>query len=304
MDYRLNAAQRDELIADLDDAASRAGGLLSRVTRPRTLLRALEPWTDPAPGPVSTTILGACPLVGGMSLTAGERVITRWGQGAAVRLFSQSGWTVAPVLPDAGRILASWKPLVGELLNVAAVLAAVAPLPAGSRVTVIHESDVKILKGSLTFEQAAALHRQFAAIIREHRPDLVLVGIVAGYRFHPDENLDDLARYIDPDTFDMLGVDLDGITTKYADFTTFIPGVMAYLERIGKIRWTVPEFGAPRQASDADGTVRAAWMTEQVKALRALPNPPEEIALFESTAYAGTQLTTQVEIDAWAALIG
>ena len=273
-----------------------AADILAAVDAIRAALAA-EP---PAPAPA--TLIGACPLTGGMSTAAGERVITRWGTGAVVRLFSPSGWTLAPVLTGAGRIIASWKPPLGVPLDRALMRLAVANLPAGSRVWVWHESDVKVIKGSETFERMRQAHREFAAFIREERPDLVLVGIVAGYRFAPGQDLARLDGYIDPATFDMLGVDLDGITDKYADFTTFIPGVMAYLERIGMTRWTVPEFGAPRQPEDTTGATRAAWMAQQVTALRALPNPPEDVALFESTAYAGTELTAQVELDAWAAL--
>ena len=77
-DYRLTAADHATLLADLDDAASRAGGLLSRVTRPRALLRSLGPWVDVEPEPAPATLIGACPLTGGMSAAAGQRVIDRW----------------------------------------------------------------------------------------------------------------------------------------------------------------------------------------------------------------------------------
>ena len=256
------------------------------------------------PAPAPSTVIGACPLTGGMSAAAGQRVVARWGEGVAVRLFASGGFgTVAPVLPDAGRIIASWKPTLGQPLDRAAVLAALAPLPAGSKVAVWHESDVKVIKGSETYARMTQAHTEFAAIVRADRPDLDLVGIVAGYRFAPGQDLARLDGYIDPATFDVLGVDLDGITDKYADFRTFIPGIEAYLERIGKTRWTVPEFGAPRLASDGDGTVRAAWITEQRSDLLTLPNPPEEICLFESTSYVGTELTAAVEQDAWRAMI-
>ncbi len=54
-DYLLTGVDRDALLADLDKLASLAGGVLSRATRPRNLLRGLEPVPDtptpPAPDP-------------------------------------------------------------------------------------------------------------------------------------------------------------------------------------------------------------------------------------------------------------
>ena len=295
----MDAATRTELLERLARMKSVGATILSNASLATKTVEAEIPVEPARPA----TLIGACPLTGGMSAAAGLRVITRWGEGVTVRLFASGGFgTIAPVLADAGRIIASWKPTLGQPLDRAAVLAALAALPAGSKVWAIHESDVKIIKGALTFDQAVAVHREFASIVREERPDLVLVGIVAGYRFAPGQDLARLDGYIDPATFDVLGVDLDGITDKYADFRTFIPGIEAYLERIGKTRWTVPEFGAPRIPSDPDGSVRAAWITEQVTALLALPNPPEDVCLFESTAYAGTELTASVEQDAWRAL--
>ena len=297
----------DELDRHAAGVQSGAAKALSNATQVRADIadvRAALAAPDPEPpAPAPSTVIGACPLTGGMSAAAGQRVIDRWGKGVSVRLFASGGFgTIAPVLPDAGRIIASWKPTLGQPLDRAAVLAALAPLPAGSKVAVWHESDVKVIKGSETYARMTQAHTEFAAIVRADRPDLDLVGIVAGYRFAPGQDLARLDGYIDPATFDVLGVDLDGITDKYADFRTFIPGIEAYLERIGKTRWTVPEFGAPRLASDGDGSVRAAWITEQRSDLLTLPNPPEDICLFESTAYAGTELTATVEQDAWRAL--
>lgn len=303
-DFRLTAADHASLMADLDDLASRAGGILSRATRPRTLLRSLEPWTEPEPpAPAPATVLGACPLTGGMSATAVQRVLTRWGDGAAVRAFSPSGWTVAPVVAGSGPLLYSWKPTLGVPLDRVAALAALAPLPAGSKVAVWHEPDVKARKGAAVAPMIAA-HREFAALVRAERPDLSVMGVLSAWTWQAGF---DPTTYIDPTTFDILGVDLDDPAIPsgaYTDYRPVVDKVLAWMAGAGITRWTVPEFGLPRSTADSDGTKRAAWMGEQVTYLRALTLPPEEIALFESTAYAGTELTAAVETEAWSALIG
>ena len=309
MDITSLITELDAIDLRLTRMASIGGGLLSHTTQGkkassalRTAILSLDTAT-PVPPTVITSLKGSSALTGSLTATAGQSVLNRWGPqaGAAARLFAQpgSGWVPAPVLPSQ-RLLLSWKPDLDVPLDAAACLAAMRTAPPKTKVTSWHEADVKIIKGDDPAPMLTA-QRDFAALIRAERPDLDVTVVLAGYRFHPDENPADIEHYADPATFDVLGVDLDGIKTKYADFRTFVPGIMAYLAKHGKTRWTVPEFGAPRLSTDPDGTQRAAWITEQVAFLRALPNPPEEICLFESraTSYVGTELTSTVEQDAW-----
>ena len=302
MDITSLITELDAIDLRLTRMASIGGGLLSHTTQGkkassalRTAILSLDTAT---PVPAPTTIIGACPLTGGMSAAAGQRVIDRWGQGVAVRMFASGGFgTIAPVLPDAGSILASWKPTLGQPLDRAAVLAALAPLPAGSKVAVWHEPDVKARKGEAVAPMIA-LHREFAAIVRAERPDLDVMGVLSAWTWQGGY---DPTTYIDPASFDVLGIDLDdpNVPKSYTDYLPAAREAAAWAAAHGITRWTVPEFGLPRSATDTTGTGRAAWMTQQVEALRALPTPPEDVCLFESTSYAGTELTSTVEQDAW-----
>jgi len=294
-------ADRDRHIAGLKSGSAMALSNSSLLNTDLATLAALQAelaaWVEPVP---VRTLLGASALTGGMSAAAAQRILDRWGVGGTVRLFSQSGWTVFTPINGVGAWQLSWKPTLGVPLDRVAARAALRSVPAGAKVCVWHESDVKTRKGA-DAAPMIAIHREFAAFIREERPDLVLMGVMSGWTFTPTKNYVP-EDYIDPTTFDVLALDLDGIVDSYADFLPMVAKAQAWMQQVGITRWTVAEFGAPRQASDTAGSVRAAWMTEQVTALKKLANPPEEISLFESGSYLNTELIAQVEIDAWKAL--
>ena len=310
-DYRLTAADHASLLADLDDAASRAGGLLSRTTRPRTLLRSLEPWVDVEPEPEPARVLfGANPWDSGKRPDVGDiaTVESRYGLGAAVRLFDGTGvLNPAPARVTPGHSHFSWKPdqaaVTAGLLR-AEIGVAIAPARDGDFVEGIHEADVKDLDPAATL----AFRRVWVETVKSTRPDLDVPFTIGGWRFEKDDNKGGPDQWLDCiHACDLLGVDLDGTPVKalpYKDYRPIIDKIVAWMGVNGIARWTVPELAVKRAPDDPDGVHRAAWITQQAKHMIDLGAlAPERVCWFESSSYPGTELTMQVERDALAALV-
>lgn len=282
----LDAAQQviGELATEIDALKARIAALEPAPARRRPLLG------GSSPGPET-----------GMSNAAVQRVIDRWGKGVAVRSFSPSGWTPAPNVADCGRLLASWKPDLTRPIDEQACLAALASAPAGSKVCVWHEPDVKIRQGGADARGMRDRQREFARIVRTHRPDLDIMGVLSAYTFHPQRGFK-VADYLDLADFDVLAVDLDG-STGYLDYAGGrVPQLLDWLASVGRTRWTVAEYGTETTTGFGPAE-RAAWLEEQTRALLALDNPPEEICLFEAKSMPAYILSDGVERDTWAKLV-
>ncbi len=266
-----------------------------------TALRALIADLDPAPARRRPLLGGSSPgPETGMSNAAVPRIIDRWGAGAAVRSFSASGWTPAPAVADCGRLLASWKPDLTRPIDEQACLAALASAPAGSKVCVWHEPDVKIRQGNASASGMRDRQHEFARIVRAHRPDLDIMGVLSGFTFNPAKNFR-VEDYLDPADFDVLAVDLDG-GAGYVDYRSRVARMLEWMASAGMTRWTVAEFGT-ETTTDFGPAERAAWLVEQTTALLELDNPPEEICLFEARSMPAYILSDGVERDTWARLI-
>lgn len=281
-------AERDALDAKLSEA-------VAEIARLEDIIAGLDP-VDPEP---AHPIVGACPLTGGMSAAGVQRVVDRWGKGAAVRLFSASGWTVAPAVGDAGRLLLSWKPSLSVPVNEAQCVAALVNVPAGSKVCVWHEPDVKARKGDPVAPMKARA-REFYDIVKRNRPDLDVMAVLSGWTFDPSTSFDPLA-YVDPEAFDVLALDLDGLYGP-KDYRPVVEKAQDWMAANGVGRWTVGEFGVKTDANFTPAD-RVGWLTEQTGALVGNDWPPEEICLFEvdTTDARPYILTTPAEIAAYGA---
>ncbi len=278
--------------------ADTIGMLSAEVTRLKARIAALEPAVPARRRPL---LGGSSPgPETGMSTAAVQRVIDRWGKGAAVRAFSPSGWTPAPAVADCGRLLASWKPDLTRPIDEQACLAALASAPAGSKVCVWHEPDVKIRQGNASASGMRDRQHEFARIVRAHRPDLDIMGVLSGFTFNPAKNFR-VEDYLDPADFDVLAVDLDG-GAGYVDYRSRVARMLEWMASAGMTRWTVAEFGT-ETTTDFGPAERAAWLVEQTTALLELDNPPEEICLFEARSMPAYILSDGVERDTWARLI-
>lgn len=296
------AASEDQLAVVRDrqaEAQSIAQALTEELTRARARIAELEASTTPKP---PRPLLGACPLNGGMNASGIVRVTERYGAGAAVRLFSPSGWTPAPALGDAGRLLLSWKPDLSRPVDEAACLTALAAAPAGSKVCVWHEPDVKARKGDPVAPMKARA-AEFYRIVKAKRPDLDVMAVLSGWTFDPSNSFDPL-DYIDLVSFDVLALDLDGLAGP-KDYRPVVAEALAWMKANGVKRWTVAEYGVKTTAGFTTSD-RLRWLSEQTTALLALPNPPEEIVYFEteSSAEGRLYIMTPAELELYRALRG
>lgn len=252
--------------------------------------------------PKGRTLIGSATWPGtGMSADAVQQAVNRWGPGTAIRVFSASGWTPGPPKGNAGVVLLSWKPDLTRSITEAECLTALANVSSGSKVCVWHEPDVKVRQGHYpNADQMKARAAEFAAIVREHRPDLVLYAVLSGFTFNPSTNFN-ASDYIDPASFDVLGVDYDG-GSGGRNYVSYLPKMWAWMESVGISRWNVPEFG--NELTETWGpTQRTQWLSQQVNGFLSFHHPPEEICLFESMTYPSYILNTEAERSMWSALI-
>ena len=252
--------------------------------------------------PKARTIIGGTTWpVGGMTANSIQSGVNRWGPGVAVRAFSPSGWPAGPARGNAGVVLLSWKPDLTRPITEAECLTALANVTSGSKVCVWHEPDVKVRQGHYpNANQMKARSAEFAAIVREHRPDLVLYAVLSGHTFNPSTSFNP-SDYVDPATFDVLGVDYDG-GFGGSNYSNYLPKMWAWMQSVGISRWNVPEFG--NELTPTWGPPqRVQWLNAQINAMLNFVQPPEEICLFESSTYPSYILETQAERDTWAALI-
>lgn len=266
----------------------------------------LEAGVDPEPEPVRNTILGACPLTGGFGNSGVTNVTTRWGAGTAVRAFSGSGWQVAPAKADAGILLLSWKPPVNSPINEAEALVALENVPAGSKVCVWHEPDVKARKGDPVAPMKARA-REFYEIVKRNRPDLDVMAVLSAWTFDPSTDYNPL-DYFEPEACDVLALDLDGLAGN-KDYRPVVAKAQEWMRNNGITRWTVAEYGVKTKTTEPTFTNmdRVNWLNEQTNALLALEWKPEEVCYFEvnngDPEYAKYILTTSAEQIMWKALI-
>lgn len=296
------AAQHEHIAAELAHA-------LARIAE----LEAGAP--DPDPEPVVRPLLGANPMTGGATSAAIARVTDRWGAGIAVRLFDGDDLSPAPAQGDAGRILISWKPAAAAPITEAQVAAAIGPLPAGSKVCVWHEPDVKYRKTLKASGAAAAKAevdrykaraREFYAIVKRIRPDLDVMAVLSEWTFSPSTNYNPL-DYIELGTFDVLALDLDGGDPGPRNYLPAVAEAQEWMRANGVERWTVGEYGVKLEPGFTNAD-RVDWLNEQTTALLELAWPPEEICLFELDDNGGEGskyiLTTAPEQEAWIDLRG
>lgn len=301
MDYRLPGDVRDALLADLDDLASLAGGILSRATRPRTTLRALEPWEPPR-----RVLYGANPYSSGRTPDVADilEVTGKYGTGAAVRLFDGSGsLNAAPVEASAGKRHVSWKcdrpGVISGALD-AQVAAAVATLADGDVAEPWHEADVK----SLDPAEQVLLRRAWASILDRYAPGVDQAFTIGGWRFEPGDSKGGPDQWADAVAeCDLLGVDFDGtpMTYPFRDYRVVTERVLTWMDAHGFTRWAIPEWCV----KDDGGHSRADYIGQHADYWATLGDrAPEYVCWFEHQDFgATTQLTLADEVAALSGLV-
>lgn len=292
----LSNEQRQEqavLIAQLEDDKR---VLLARVRE----LEGQTPPVDPPPPPVRRTVLGACPMKGAPL----SGVVSKWGQGAALRVFQGGAFQGLALPAGVGPVHLSFKPPAA--LSDAQVISVGRYLRPGDYATVWHESDVKHKSGRISDAQVATyigIQNDFAERVDRLRnkgdiPNISTVCVLGGWRFRGGTDGDRPDKYLAD--ADCLGVDLDGANNakSYYDWTICLPEVARAAARYGG-RWLVPEYAWGRRSDDASGEIRAAEIRRQMPLI--LAAKPEVVCWFDYENVPGEPLTTPAEVAAFKA---
>ncbi len=262
-----------------------------------------DPTPDPVPPPPPSrrTVLGACPGKGASPAS----VVSKWGQGAGIRLFGPGEIATVAVPAGAGPVHVSFKPAADTADSV--VRQAFGGLRDGDYVTVWHELDVKAKSAKISTAQFAkyqaiqnAFHEQIARLrTAGDIADISTVCVLGGWRFRGGTDGDRPDKYLAD--ADVLGVDLDGAnnTKSYYDWTICLPEILRVAGARYGGRWSVPEYAWQRRSDDADGTIRAATIRAQMP--RILAAGPEMVLAFDYENAPGEPLTTPAEIAAFKA---
>lgn len=289
------------------DQATQAAGQIADLTAERDRLLARIAELEPQPEPARRTLFGACPTnPGGESLAAAQRVIDKWGTGAAVRQFRSA--LATPHAPEGASIVhTSYKPDLDDVIagRLDAQIRAVAKAtPAGHIIEIWHEADSKVRSGSIDKAKVIAAKNRFYDLVKAENPDALVCTTYTGWLFEPKSKLDP-EEWADVKA-DLLGVDLDGIQSwPYVDYTDEIPRAADAARRWGYAGWCVPELGMDIQPADTDGAARVEWIIKHARLLA--DAGAVYVAWFDYAMSAartpGYQLHTPAEVAAWKALI-
>jgi hypothetical protein len=268
----------------------------------RVLVAELEARIKELEHPPTGTVFGADAT--GTSATGQANVLTKWGDGAAIRQFFTGFGQVAPRDRRASVVHASWKPASLGVITDAAVTAATANLLPGDCVEVWHESDKKVRDGVYTHVEALARKNRFYDTVKRVRPDLLVVNTLTGWEAEPGNsttrgNIDKWAAV----KADLLGLDCDGIHGwPYTNYDGEIAAAVAFVEKFPAYKgWCVPEFGTSRHTNDQSGATRAQWATTTAAKFKAAG--AAYVCLYEFESTPGNAFTTPAELAAWRSLI-
>lgn len=258
------------------------------------------------------TRFGASP----MRNATGPSVVTKFGAGASVRMFSQS--IAAPTHPVGASTVHTSFALLRygvsrdqAMRDVAAgkydaqIAAAAKGTPAGDSIEIVHEADKKITDGNTTWPVVLAAKNHFYNVAKAANPKVLIVNTVTGWTAEPasGRNFQQWGQI----KADIIGIDCDGInpaTGAYPNYDAEIAAAVTFVRTHGATgykHWAVPEFTAGRQATDVDGSKRAAWMTELAHRFR--ENGALYVDYFDYNNTPKEALEMPKEIAAWRAFV-
>lgn len=251
--------------------------------------------------PVPTTKrtrFGACPAhPGGEKLADQERPASKWAGPVTVRQFL--GTSVAPRGPKSKvlRVHVSWNLGTMTVTDLTAdwVRSRCVNLLENDEVEVIHEADKKVTDNKRTYEDCVAYKNRFHDLVKQVRPDLVVVntltgGSLANYGGDKEERWGVIRA-------DLLGVDCDGVHDKTSPldipYRDEMVSAVAFVKKYAANGYrgiTVPEFGTSRPAYDTDGQQRAAWVAAHAQTF--IEFGVEEVNLYDYESTKFNELTT------------
>lgn len=265
---------------------------------------AVDPPPPPPPPPPPVTrraVLGACPMKGAPL----SGVVSKWGAGAALRVFQGGEFQPIVAPTGVGPVHLSFKP--AAKLTDAAVIRLGVFLRDNDYCTVWHEADVKHKSGKISDAQFAVyqgIQNDFHERVSRLRaagniPAFSTSCVLGGWRFRGGTDGDRPDKYLAD--ADVLGVDLDGANNdrSYYDWTLCLPEIKRVATARYGGRWCVPEYAWGRRADDASGSIRAAEIRRQMPLI--LAANPETVCWFDFENVPGEPLTTAVEIAAFKA---
>ena len=258
------------------------------------------------------TRFGASP----MNHSVGPSVTAKWGVGASLRVFAQD--IAAPTHPEGASTVHTSFALLDygvsrdqALRDVTAgkydtqIAAAAEGTSAGDAIELVHEADKKIADGITTWPVVLAAKNHFHDVAKAANPDVLIVNTVTGWTADPmsGRNFEQWAEI----RADIIGIDCDGInpaTGAYPDYDAEIAAAVDFVENHaanGYDHWAVPEFTAGRQATDTDGSKRAAWLIEMANKFR--DNGALYVDFFDYNNTPREALEMPKEIAAWRSFV-
>jgi hypothetical protein len=246
--------------------------------------------TTPTPTTGVSTYFGACPAnPGGTGTSAQGTVLSKFGTGAAARVFHGSDLTSGPSHASGVSIVhASFKPSVSQV-NSGALDAQIEALiqrtQAGDVIEFWHEPDNNGLTGTGITEMIKAKNRLYE-IKQRIKPSVLVAATMTGGFFANYTSESERQPWYGLKG-DLVGLDADGVhdssgPTYDTSYSDEISGVKTFMTRnpsAGWIGWSVPEHGTSRQPWDTTGTPRANWFTAQTKLM--IDNGAYYVMLFD-----------------------
>lgn len=263
------------LTSSLDAANQKVADLqaaLAAATKPVVV----TPPVNPPAVPAVVTKFGACPANGGNVAS----VVTKFGKGVAVRQFLSkiaaptfvAGVSVLHVSYSLGAGQTTREQIMQDVIagkhDAEITAAAKVTIPAGVTLVmeIVHEADLKVSNGSMTFATAVAAKSHFYDVVKQANPKVLVANTVTGWLADPASH-NDFQRWGQVKA-DIIGIDCDGAQAKSLPYTNYddeIKAAKAFVTTFAKNGYkyvSVPEWGTANLATDINGVDRVKWIME------------------------------------------
>lgn len=255
----------------------------------------VEPPVDPPPPPPPTgTILWGASRHNGANDGTDQDILSKFGARSGIRRFIGAAQGLISVNRPASAAVyhASWRPGANRTFTRAQIVTMCATLRDRDIVEVEHELDndanyAALIVTKNNFHDAVVAARNAGDIA-----DVMTCHTYVGNTFNsiPSQGQAYTAeqRYA---RADLVGVDMDGIDPPksdgfqglYYDFAARQSGrAIEFMNARDYRGWCVPEFSTHRDTTrDPNGTIRVAWINDQIRKLQALSVKPLNVQFFD-----------------------
>jgi hypothetical protein len=260
---------------------------------------------DCTPTATPQTLFGACAMKGSTS----DSIVTRWGQGAAGRIFRSATFDNPTTNPGFGIVHTSYKPTPAAVNSGsldAAITATAKATPAGHVLEIWHEADRQVALGTYTFAEIRDAKNRFFRLVEAANPQVLVANTFTGWRWDYKSKYD-TAPWGTVNGH-ILGIDFDGVRPTALPYTNYddeTNGALTFIDRYAAAgyRWfSAPEFGCPRVSSDPDGIERAKYIRKYADLWKATGRCLY-VCAYEFDSSPGYSLTKPAEFNAWKSYI-